>query len=166
MFFPTFIEPIGYNCRDNRNKLVFYHCGGQIKKILKKIYSLLKSSFQRKTRFIRKAVKWFLSQVEWQVFYDASQMTSFCSFLEKALSLSHFISLIRVHFNVYLSYVCITKKYRFLSTNALRKQMLTLIRLGFLRIVFSWVNSSYLKKNLSNINIIQYNCETIYLKYV
>ena len=41
---------------------------------------------------------------------------------------------------------------------------LTLIRLGFLRVVFSggresiWAPPSYFKKNLSNINITLYNC--------
>ena len=39
---------------------------------------------------------------------------------------------------------------------------LTLIRLGFLKVVFP----SYFKKNLSNFNKTSYNYETIYLKYV
>ena len=43
------------------------------------------------------------------------------------------------------------------------KVFLTLIRLGFLRVVFpgggvSLTPPSYLKKNLSNINITLYNC--------
>ena len=57
MFFPTFIEPIDYNCRDNRNKLVFYHRGGQIKKILKKNLQSIEKLLSEKNSFYKESSK-------------------------------------------------------------------------------------------------------------
>ena len=109
MLFPTFIGTISYNCRDNRNK-VSYHGWGQSKKILKNTYSLLKNSFQKKTHFKRKPVKWFVSQIEWLVSLWCKSNDWFLRFFSKDFKF-YLISFLWLEFILLFTYLFTSSFY-------------------------------------------------------